>query len=57
MGKETTFKEMVENHGLKYVWRCPRCHYEYEDIPGTNERGSCARCGVTCEFDGEVYNG
>jgi len=52
-----TLDEMVRYANLRYVWRCPNCHYEYEDVPGTNEGLLCPRCGRTCEKNGETYAG
>ena len=54
---ERTEEEMVQDYGLRYVWRCPECRYEYEDVPGTNEGLACPRCGVPTERAGETYMG
>ena len=55
MSRECDEQEMIEEHDLRYVWRCPKCHWEYEDTPGTNEALPCNRCGTQTQRDGETY--
>lgn len=55
--EEDALREMIEEHGLRYAWRCRTCGYEYEDVPGCNEGATCP-CGAgPCEKVGESYAG
>lgn len=41
----------------KLIWRCTRCSYEYEDMPGYNEALECPDCGIRTIQVGESYLG
>jgi rubrerythrin len=49
-------EEMIREHRLRYIWQCPQCGYEYEDVPGYNEAEPCPECGTRTVKTGESYD-
>ena len=54
--RECSFEEMVQEHDLRYIWKCPQCGYEYEAPPDCNENLLCPDCGTRCVKSGESYS-
>lgn len=53
---EEELERWEREHDFKIRWACPRCGFEYEDRPGTNESLECPNCqGVRCVKIGESY--
>lgn len=44
----------AQEHDLRIIWKCDKCHHTYEDYPGINEGGQCT-CGGQYQEAGESH--